>query len=183
MTAKDDPIYESFLDRQLSEGLALSRASDLFELVPIDGDHPTKYLARFRCHGLTRRGSTVDVADHFDVGIRFPPDYLRRVEPTEVLTWLGPREVFHPNIAAVLPFICVGPIPPGTSLVDLVYQVYEVISYQKVTMREDDALNAEACAWARRNRERFPVDRRPLRRRTLAAMDLTETVVEGEGRS
>ena len=169
-TVIDDPIYASFLARQLSEGLALSQASDLFELIPMDEDQPTKYLVRFRCKGLVKRGQAVDVADRFDVGIRFPSDYLRRVDPCDVLTWLGPREVFHPNISAVLPFICIGPIPPGTSLVDLVYQVFEVVSYQRVTMREDDALNGEACVWARSHRDRFPVDRRPLRRRTLSAM-------------
>jgi hypothetical protein len=34
-------------------------------------------------------------------------------------------------------------------------------------MREDDALNKAACAWAREHQDRFPVDRRPLRRRQL----------------
>jgi hypothetical protein len=33
-------------------------------------------------------------------------------------------------------------------------------------MRENNALNTEACAWARRNLHRFPVDSRPLKRRT-----------------
>ena len=38
------------------------------------------------------------------------------------------------------------------------------ISYENVTMREDDALNRPVCAWARRNRERFPIDSRPIKR-------------------
>ena len=160
-----DLVYESFLGQQLRDGLALSRESDLVELIPIGHELPTRYLARFRCKGLVKPGSSVEVANRFEVGIRFPPDYLRRTNPTEVLTWLGPREVFHPNISDLLPVICVGRLAPGTSLVDLVYQVYEVISYQKVTMREDDALNGDACAWARQNQDRFPVDRRPLRLR------------------
>ena len=174
MTVTKDRIYESFLGQQLRDGLALSRASDLVELVPMGDELPTKYLARFRCKGLVKSGSTVEVANRFDVGIRFPPDYLRRAEPLEVLTWIGPRDVFHPNISDLLPVICIGRLAPGTSLVDLIYQVYEVISYQKVTMREDDALNGAACAWARRNRNRFPVDRRPLRRRTLTALQVSE---------
>ncbi len=169
-----DVIYESFLRQQLQEGLALSRASDLVELVPTDDELPAKYLARFHCKGLVKRGSTVEVANRFDVGIRFPSDYLRRSEPTEVLTWLGPRAVFHPNISDWLPVMCVGRLAPGTSLVDLIYQIYEVISYQKVTMVEDDALNRDACVWARQNRDRYPVDRRPLRRRTLPAMTVSE---------
>ena len=54
---------------------------------------------------------------------------------------------------------------PGTSLVDLLYQAYEVLTYQKFTSREDDALNAVACAWARKHMDRFPVDSRPLKGR------------------
>jgi hypothetical protein len=53
-------------------------------------------------------------------------------------------------------------------LVDLLYQVYEILTYQKLTPREDDALNKEACHWARANQKRFPIDRRPLKRRSLA---------------
>jgi hypothetical protein len=49
------------------------------------------------------------------------------------------------------------------SLVDLLFQCFEVITYQKVTMREDDALNHAACAWAREHQQRFPIDRRPLK--------------------
>ena len=174
MTVTKDRIYESFLAHQFREGLALSRASDLVEIVPADDELPSRYLARFHCKGLVKRGSTVEVASRFEVGIRFPPDYLRRADPNAVLTWLGPRNVFHPNISYQMPVICVGRLAPGTSLVDLIYQVYEVISYQKVTMREDDALNTHACGWARRHRDRFPVDRRPLRRRTLPAMTVSQ---------
>jgi hypothetical protein len=59
----------------------------------------------------------------------------------------------------------VGRLVPGTSLVDLLYQVHEIVTYQKVTMREDDALNPAACGWARTHQHLFPIDRRPLRRR------------------
>ena len=47
------------------------------------------------------------------------------------------------------------------------YQLFEIITYKRVTMREDDALNPVACAWARRNTHRFPIDPRPLKRRTV----------------
>jgi hypothetical protein len=48
--------------------------------------------------------------------------------------------------------------------VEILYRCYDVITFNKVTMREDDALNRDACVWARRNRARFPVDTRPLKR-------------------
>jgi len=159
-----DPVYEAFLARQYEEGMALASASDLLELIPLDGSPPSRYIARFGCTGLVRLpNGRVAEADRFEVGIWFPSDYLRRAEPWEVLTWLGPRQVFHPNISDRMPLICVGRLAPGTWLVDLLYQVFEIISYQKVTMREDDALNHAACVWARENQGRFPVDRRPLK--------------------
>ena len=58
-------------------------------------------------------------------------------------------------------------VRPGTPLVDLLYQCFEIITYTKVTMREDDALNRAACGWARENQDRFPIDPRPLKRRRL----------------
>jgi hypothetical protein len=123
----------------------------------------------FRCTGLVeRRPGKVEEADRFQVGIWFPATYLRVADPFHVLTWLGPRNIWHPNISARAPVICVGRFAPGTGLVDLLYQVFEIVTWNKVTMREDDALNRAACQWARQHRDRFPVDRRPLKRRAPA---------------
>jgi len=161
-----DKVLAAFLRAQEAEGMALAAASDLLELEGL-GDSPTaRYIAHFSCRGLVRDAAgAVEVADHFLVGIEFPQDYLRRVEPMRVLTWLAPRNVLHPNISPVAPVICVGRLAPGTPLVDILYQVFEMITYRRLTMREDDALNRWACVWARRNRHRFPVDDRPLKRR------------------
>ena len=84
--------------------------------------------------------------------------------------------MFHPNISDRAPFICVGRIGPGTALVDLIYQVHEIITYNKATVREDDALCAAACCWARQNSHRLPVDTRPLQRRRV---ELTVEPIEG----
>jgi ubiquitin-protein ligase len=163
-----DKIFEAFLRRQYEQGMALARDSDLLELIALDGPPPQHYVARFRCKGLVRTDADDIVeAERFEVGIWFPDDYLCEAEPLKVLTWFGPRRVFHPNISDRAPVICVGRLAPGTPLVDILYQCFEIISYGKVTMREDDALNKEACAWARRNQHRFPIDSRPLKRRAL----------------
>jgi len=174
-----DKIFEAFLKRQYEEGAALARSSDLLELHPMGGDPPDRYVARFRCKGLIRSqtGEVVE-ADCFEVGVWFPSDYLRRAEPFRVLTWLGPFDVFHPNIGDKAPFICLGKLKPNTPLTDILYQCFEIITYNKVTMREDDALNADACVWARENQHKFPIDRRPLKRRTL---DLQVEPVEKAG--
>jgi hypothetical protein len=41
-------------------------------------------------------------------------------------------------------------------------QCFEVITFNK--FNTVDALNAEACSWARRNRQSLPIDARPLKR-------------------
>lgn len=162
-----DRVLKAFLTRQQEEALALARESDLVALTPV-GSPADRYLVEFRCRGLVeRRQGEVVEANRFLVGVVFPSTYLRSADPFHVLTWLGPRNIWHPNISATAPVICVGRLAPGTGLVDIVYQVFEIITWNKVTMREDDALNRAACQWARQHRDRFPVDRRPLKRRPL----------------
>jgi len=164
--AHPDRILTRFLERQLEEGMALAAQSDLLDLTPL-GPHPAPaYVARFECRGLVRRGGQVLEHDEFHVGLHFDEAYLRRFDTARVLTWLAPAEPFHPNIAR--PYVCVGRMPAGTPLVDLLYQVFEIITYHNVEMREPNALDHEACVWARRNQHRFPLDRRPLKRRTRA---------------
>ncbi|MGQ0734260.1 MAG: hypothetical protein ACT4QD_11455 [Acidobacteriota bacterium] len=162
-----DKVLNGFLTQQLAEGTELAASSDLLRLTPCDGPLPRHYLAEFRCKGLVQL-ATGEIAerDHFVIGVSFPSDYLRRAHPAEVLTLLGPQTVFHPNVRGSA--ICVGRLKPGTRLVDLLYQCFEILTYVKVTMREDDALNREACAWARSHDDRFPIDRRPLKRRAIA---------------
>jgi hypothetical protein len=158
-----DKVLTAFLERQRKEGLALAAASDLLDLAPLEGGPCQRYLAGFRCTGLVRSASgEVALADRFLLGVWFPDQYLREADPFRVLTWIEPRRVFHPNVCA--PFICIGRLAPGTPLIDMLYRCFEIITWNRVTMREDDALDRDACAWARRNRQRFPVDRRSLKR-------------------
>ena len=182
-TTGRDSVLIGFLSRQLDDSRALNDASDLVRVTPCDGPPAQHYLAEFRCRGLvTRGGGDVIEHEHFVIGISFPADYLRRAYPAEVLTVLSPLNVFHPNVRG--PAICVGRLKPGTTLVDLLYQCFEILTYAKVTMREDDALNRAACAWARGHVDRFPTDRRPLKRRAIT-MDVAphgeaDSIAEGE---
>jgi hypothetical protein len=158
-------ILKLFLETQRREAMQLAAASDLLEVTAID---PQRYFATFRCRGLVQNArGEVREHDRFSVGIWLPESYLRVANPAEILTWLEPKTVWHPNIRS--PFVCLGKIAPGTPLVDLLHRCFELISFQNVTMREDDALNQPACAWARRNRERFPVDSRPIKRQAAEA--------------
>ena len=165
---RDDHIRQGFLEQQYVEGMALARLSDILNLVPLD-EPPTvaTYLAGFRCTGLVRRnGRIVEHGEHL-VGIHFPDDYLRRFDTARVLSWIEPQEPWHPNIR--FPLICAGAMEPGTPLVDLLYQVFEIITWQNLETREFNALNGDACKWARCNHDRFPLEHRPLKRRQAMA--------------
>lgn len=165
----NDKILERFLEAQNREGLELARESDLLEIYPQGNQLPVQcWIARFRCKGIVidHHGHVLE-ADDFAVGIHFPDDYLRRANPAEVLTWLKPSRPHHPNISRDLGLICCGRISPGMGLVEILYQIFEMITYRKVTMNEGDALNKAACRWARRHTQLFPLDKRPLKRRLM----------------
>ncbi len=171
---RDDPIMSGFLEQQYVEGMALDRDSDILDLAPL-GEPPTvaAYLAQFRCTGLVRRdGQIVEHGEHL-IGIRFPDDYLKRFDTARVLSWIEPHDPWHANVR--FPFICAGAMQPGTPLVDLLYQVFEIITWQNLETREFNALNSDACKWARRNHDRFPLDNRPLKRRQASAKGQPET--------
>lgn len=161
-----DRIFQSWLERQHADVLALAAASDRFAVLPLAEVPSQSYVVRFDCQTIVRQGNEVKPwHGGCVVGVRFPLDYLRVVpRPGWILSLLSPSNLYHPNVAP--PSLCIGRIPPGTSLCELIYQVYEVLTFVKLTPREDDALNREACAWARGNMQRFPVDPRPLRRQS-----------------
>ncbi len=162
---RHDRVLTAFLMSQQREAEALAADSDLLELFSqkTEGDPPRRFIARFHCTGLVQDPSTgvVSKASPFEVGVTFPDHHLRRVEPFFLVTILSPPSLFHPN--ARPPFLCLGHLTPGIGLIDILFQVYDVLTYQKVTMREDDALNHAACVWARAHRDRFPIDSRPLK--------------------
>ena len=157
----NDKIYAAFLMRQAEEGKALAQASDLIEIHPVA---PQAFAVDLHCKGLIcKAGEGVTTADSFRVGIWFPSDYLRRANPFEVVTWLQPSNVLHPNILAALS--CIGRLVPATPLVDIIFRIFRIVAYQTVAMH--DSLNLQASAWARENQHRFPIDNRPLKRRAL----------------
>src|SRR5438128_162810 len=93
-TAVKDRIFEAFLERQYAEGMALVQDSDLVKLLPLDGPPPQRYVVAFNCTGLVQLpDGEIAESDHFELGIGFPADYLRRAEPFEVLRWFGPPNV------------------------------------------------------------------------------------------
>jgi len=171
---------DGFLRAQHRDVTDFTSCSKLIRVFPVEGVPPCRYLARFTCRGLVRRDGRIVEWNDFAVGFYFPSDYLARVNPWQVVSWLGPDDVWHSNIGRGAlrrsgPLgICIGRIWPGTTLVDLLYRVADVITWRMATVREDDALNREACQWARQHPDAYPVDTRPLRavaKRPAAAVD------------
>jgi len=167
-----DLIRESWLKWQFEDGMKLAAASDILTLHPGPGVPPAEYVARFDCPTMVREQGSITRRVGFDMLIRFPLDYLRSApNPALVVALLSPRNAYHPNVAP--PFMCVGNIAPGTSLCELIYQIFEIMTFQKLTPSEHDALNKDACSWARNHMDLFPLTSRPLRRRELS-LDITE---------
>jgi hypothetical protein len=162
-----DRVLDGFLEEQWREASALAARSSVLTLVPGGGSPPDRYVARFACRTLVREpGGAIVEAEGFEVGIRFPPDYLRR-KPSliEVISFMGPANAFLPNVGpgpGGRTYLCIGEIYPQTPLVDLLLRCYEIASGQHLTTSEGDALNHEACAWARANPQRFPSDPRTM---------------------
>lgn len=160
-----DLILKSFLEQQEADAIAIANDSDVLDLRPVGPRPYQRYLVGYTCRGLVRSAGKITECRRFEMGVYFPLHYIRHADVPEVLTWFGPTDVFHPNI--LFPFICPGRLKPGTTLVDILYQCFEIITYQKLTMNEADALNPDACVWARKNVHRFPVDSGSLKRRRI----------------
>jgi hypothetical protein len=164
MNTNNDNILRDFLRENVKEGLALAEQSDLFRLTIGPGDPPSRLVAEFRCKGLCRDRDSGDVSETalFRVGLWFGPTYVRGpVDQARTLTWLGPREIWHPNISDIAPLICIGDIQPATPLTSLCYRIYDLIVYRRYAAA--NAFNDAASQWARNNQHRFPVDPRPLK--------------------
>ena len=174
-----DSILDAWATRQYFESMDFAGRSPVLRLAPAAGTQPPRrYIAEFHCDGLVHAPSGIEVVNRHIVGINFPAHYLRTpTRPGEVVTWIAPATEWHPNVNA--PFACPGPIPPGMSLLNLLHQIFQMITWQRFTPREDDALNPAACRWARQNMERFPVD--PRRSMAAPASVSADVTTSGAG--
>ena len=160
-----DRIFASWLERQRRDALELSAASDHLTIDPEPGMRPaSRFIAQFSAPTMVRTNDEVRRIEAFTVLIQFPPSFLRSAHDAgQIVNVIEPNQVWHPNVMG--PFICLGHIAPGTGLIELIFQVYEILTFQKLTPREDDALNHNACVWARQHMAEFPLSAAPLSRR------------------
>lgn len=163
-----DIVLNGFLDSQLRDGMNLAGNSNIVDLLPVEGSPPFRYVVRYKCNSIIQANGKIEVKHGiYLAGITFLTEYLRFVtNPFQIVSWLGPDNIFHPNILPIASLICLGEVYPGTGLIDILFRIYDVIRYANVTPVENDALNKFACQWYREHcneKGRFPVDSRPLK--------------------
>jgi hypothetical protein len=158
-----DLILERFLRESWKNAKALADESDILELVPF-GDPPRAVVAQFRANCYVRASRGVALHEGFSCGFRFPENYLSLALPWEVMQFIAPPNIVHPNIRPTA--ICLGTgLRPGAELRELLFRTYELVTFQRRS-QPADPLNSEAAAWVRRNWPVPPADNRPLKRRS-----------------
>ncbi len=143
-----DRVLYAFLENSHTEATALAEQSDILQLTPLPPLPPSVYLCEFAVPYLHRLPSgLVEIAPGpVQMVINFPEDYLRSTDPRlylRVASLLTP-DVTHPNLWGTA--VCLGSeFAPGTPITVLLWELYDIVSYQNVTLDERNALNPEAC--------------------------------------
>ena len=145
-------VNEAFLLGQLMGIDTLCKSSDRLFSSPYgfsEGGAPTSYIFRLTCRSPVKVDGVIQIAEREHlICVAMPDDYLQIAhDPGHILCLLEPRTLFHPNIIG--PMICIGDIAPATPVVDILVRTYEVLTCQRINMREKEALNHAACEWAR----------------------------------
>jgi hypothetical protein len=152
-----DPVYLKFLENTYDEARRLAEKSDVLKLSPIPPFPPGAYLCEFHvAHLRLLSDGTVRIEQGpVTAGVIFPEDYLRSTDPRlylRVASALTPFDLLHPNVRGGV--VCLGAaFAPGTSLTALLWELYEIVSYQNVTLDERNAMNPTACRLLRQQPE------------------------------
>jgi ubiquitin-protein ligase len=155
-----DTILHRFLIESWANAKRLADDSDIVELVPFDSP-PRAVVAEFRACCYIKGPQGVVPHNGFCVGFRFPENYLSLALPWEVMHFISPLNVVHPNIRPGS--ICLGTgLQAGTELRELLFRTYELVTFQRRS-QPADPLNPDAAAWVRRNWPVPPADSRPLK--------------------
>jgi len=125
---------------------------------------PDRYVVKFsNVKGLKLSDNSADrkeleiISDHI-IEIYLHADYPRLKPQSYILS-----KIFHPNFRMASPNdICIGDYwASGETLVDIIYQIGEMITYK--TYNVTSPLNGIAAKWAKENTEVFPIDKVNLR--------------------
>ena len=139
----------------------LVNRSELIHIIRAEGDPPEKYLIRFTCRGVEKiaPGGRPVYREVHEVSIYLHAEYPLK-QPQ--LKWHTP--IFHPNIHSS-GAVCIGAWWPAKTLDELLLTLGEMVQYKNLGPK--DPMNSKAASWALRNKRNFPVDKRPLKGRSL----------------
>lgn len=140
-----------------------------------NGQPPDRYVVTYRCKGLVKHGTRVQVSEHHQVEIALHQQYPDTAPQLRHLT-----PIFHPNFQGA--YICINAHDwtPRESLVDLVLRLGNMIVYRNYN--PGSPLDPEAAQWAQRNQSRFPLDERGWLRDLSQDGDLPITILsDGSG--
>lgn len=134
----------------------LVKKSQFITFEAFGGDPPNRYIVTYTCKGIKMDEISKQVvfSNFHQVEIYLPTLYPR-IRPN--LEWLTP--IYHPNIGTNNQ-VCLGGWAPSESLDRLCVRLGEMIQYKNFD--EYDPINASAAAWALQNRDKLPIDPRPL---------------------
>lgn len=138
----------------------LASESDLFQIKGVRGNPPEAYQIIFNGKSLMLQGDQVVETDHHEVTILMGVDWP---QSQPIFLWSTP--IFHPNIKA--PNVCpLGqPYSAMTHLDQMVETLWNMLTFQRYNIKSP--LDKQAAKWAAEHKERFPVDKRVLRNKTI----------------
>jgi hypothetical protein len=143
-----DRIFRTFLENTAADAAELQKRSDVVALDPLPPQPPSRYSCAFRVPYLRRQPSGIVEIVEGPVlcGISFPDDYLRSADPSLYVKLASVLNsgFLHPNV--LLGSVCLGSrFAPGTPIGELVWELFEIVTYRNCTVDERNALNPEAC--------------------------------------
>ena len=141
----------------------LAAKSSLIEVEPTEGDPPRKYRASIKCKGMmlhpTKRKPTL-TANHV-MEIYLPAGIPGYPNEAPYVLCLTPH--FHPNISPENNMVCIGIERDWESSLDiawLITHLADMITYRVYGF--DKPYNQKAVKWAKANKSKLPLDKRPL---------------------
>jgi hypothetical protein len=126
---------------------------------------PERYIVHFNnikglrlINNQSNNSKELEVIKEHKIEIYLHSDYPRLKPQCNILS-----EIFHPNFRMASPHdICIGDYwASGETLVDIIYQIGDMITYQSYNV--SSPLNGIAAKWAKENLNLFPIDKSTLR--------------------
>lgn len=146
-----DPVAADFLGQGHDEVIRHCDKDSLVTVRNFGWKVPWLYRLDYRTRGLAKGldGQVVDVHQH-SIVLQFAPDCLRHTDHFQMLQYAAPRNPapFHPNICPATGAICLE-VYPGESVVEIVSSLHDLLRWRIRQLREEDALNREACVYGR----------------------------------